>query len=192
MKIKKLIVRKLEPSEETIREIQFNEKGLSLIVDNTTKEERETGNSIGKTTAIRVIDLCLGAQSVRQLYYDSDTGSDNKEVCDFLKKYKVQAELILTEDKKEYSIRRDLYQRGKRYIGDKIYPDKEFTAQLKKMIFHSEESHPTFRQLIPKFVRIDNTSEDNMIQFLPKMRGMLKLLMIQFMDFCFNCIVANY
>lgn len=174
MKIKKLIVRKLEPSEETIREIQFNKKGLSLIVDNTTKEERETGNSIGKTTAIRIIDLCLGAKSVRQLYYDSDTRSDNKEVRDFLKKYKVQAELILIENEKEYSIKRDLYERGKRYIGDKIYSEKEFAAQLKKMIFHLEESHPTFRQLAPKFVRIDNTSEDNMIQFLPKMRGDIK------------------
>lgn len=174
MKIKKLIVRKLEPSEETIREIQFNEKGLSLIVDNTTKEERETGNSIGKTTAIRIIDLCLGAKSVRQLYYDPDTGSDNKEVRDFLKKYKVQAELILIENEKEYSIKRDLYERGKRYIGDKVYSEKELAAQLKKMIFHLEESHPTFRQLVPKFVRIDNTSEDNMIQFLPKMRGDIK------------------
>ena len=174
MKIKKLIVRKLEPSEETIREIQFNEKGLSLIVDNTTKEERETGNSIGKTTAIRIIDLCLGAKSVRQLYYDPDTRSDNKEVRDFLKKYKVQAELILIENEKEYSIKRDLYERGKRYIGDKVYSEKELAVQLKKMIFHLEESHPTFRQLVPKFVRIDNTSEDNMIQFLPKMRGDIK------------------
>lgn len=33
MKIKKLIVRKMYPSEIIIREIKFKEKGLSLIVD---------------------------------------------------------------------------------------------------------------------------------------------------------------
>lgn len=170
MKIKKLVVRKLEPSEETIREIPFNEKGLSLIVDNTTREERESGNSIGKTTAIRVIDLCLGAKSVRQLYYDADTRSENKEVREFLAKYKVQAEITLTNGKREYSIKRDLYPRGKRYIQNRAYTEREFCDRLKKLIFHLEEPNPTFRQLIPKFIRIDNTSEDSMIQFLPRMR----------------------
>ena len=38
MKIKKLIVRKTKPSEEVIREIQFNEKGLNLIIDDTPGE----------------------------------------------------------------------------------------------------------------------------------------------------------
>ena len=59
MKIKKLIVRKTKPSEEIIREIPFNEKGLSLIIDNTPKDIRESGNSVGKSTAIKIIDLCL-------------------------------------------------------------------------------------------------------------------------------------
>ena len=38
MKIKELIVRKTKPSEEIIREIIFNEKGLSLIIDDTPKD----------------------------------------------------------------------------------------------------------------------------------------------------------
>lgn len=37
MKIKKLIVRKTKPSEEVIREIQFKEKGLNLIIDDTRR-----------------------------------------------------------------------------------------------------------------------------------------------------------
>lgn len=40
MKIKKLIVRKTKPSEEIIREIPFNEKGLSLIIDNRVSKTR--------------------------------------------------------------------------------------------------------------------------------------------------------
>lgn len=65
MKIKELIVRKTKPSEEIIREIIFNEKGLSLIIDDTPKDMRESGNSVGKSTAIKIIDLCLGAKSTR-------------------------------------------------------------------------------------------------------------------------------
>lgn len=169
MKIKKLIVYRLEPSKELIREIAFNERGLSLIVDNTPIEARESGNSVGKTTAIKVIDLCLGAKSVRELYYDADTKSENGEVRDFLRKYKVQAELILTDDIKEYSVKRDLYQRGKRYIDGKVYKEDAFKEKLKEIIFQLKEPNPTFRQLIPKFVRLVNTAEDSMIKFLPAM-----------------------
>lgn len=60
MLIERLIVRKTAPSEVVIRNIKFNLKGLSLIVDNTSNEANESGNSVGKTTAIKIIDLCLG------------------------------------------------------------------------------------------------------------------------------------
>ena len=124
MKIKKLIVRKTKPSEEVIREIQFNEKGLNLIIDDTPESLRESGNSVGKSTAIKIIDLCLGARSVRELYYDSDTRSENVVVKDFLDEFKVQAELILIdENKRECSIKRDLFPRGKKYIFDEPYSD---------------------------------------------------------------------
>ena len=84
--------------------------GVELIIDDTPESLRESGNSVGKSTAIKIIDLCLGAKSVRELYYDSDTRSENVVVKDFLEEYKVQAELILIdENKREYSIKRDLY-----------------------------------------------------------------------------------
>ena len=170
MKIKKLIVRKTKPSEVIIREITFNEKGLSLIVDNTPENIIESGNSVGKSTAIKIIDLCFGAKSVRELYYDSDTRSENIEVKDFLSENKVQAELILLDvNKNIYSIKRDLFPHGKKYIFDDEYNKDEFGAELKKIIFGLNEPRPTFRQLIPKFVRLENTAEDSMIKFLPMM-----------------------
>lgn len=172
MKIKKLIVRKTKPSEEVIREIKFNEKGLNLIIDDTPESLRESGNSVGKSTAIKIIDLCLGARSVRELYYDSDTRSENVVVKEFLDEYKVQAELILiAENKKKCSIKRDLFPRGKKYIFDKPYPEQDFGDELKKIIFDLKEPRPTFRQLIPKFVRVENTAEERMIKFLPIMTG---------------------
>lgn len=170
MKIKKLIVRKMKPSEKIIREIKFKEKGLSLIVDNTPENLIESGNSVGKTTAIKIIDLCLGARSVKELYYDSDTKSENTEVLEFLKEYKVQAELILIDDnRKEYSVKRDLYPRGKKYIEDEVYTEQEFGKELKNLLFKLKEPRPTFRQLMPKFIRLDNSSEERMVKYLPMM-----------------------
>lgn len=170
MRIKKLIVRKMKPSEEIIREIQFKEKGLSLIIDDTPESLRESGNSVGKSTAIKIIDLCLGAKSVRELYYDSDTRSENVVVKNFLEEYKVQAELILIdENKREYPIKRDLFPRGKKYIFDEPYSEQDFWDELKIIIFDLKEPRPTFRQLIPKFVRVENTAEERMIKFLPIM-----------------------
>lgn len=75
----------------------------------------ESGNSVGKSTAIKIIDLCLGAKSTRELYYDSDTRSENIEVKDSLSNYKVQAELVLVgKNQKEFIIKRDLFPRGKK------------------------------------------------------------------------------
>lgn len=170
MKIAELIVRKTVPNEQIIQDIKFRLTGLNLIVDNTSEEFKESGNSVGKSTAIKIIDLCLGAKSVNQLYYDSDTRSENLEVKDFLQENRVQAELILVDSKgKGYSIKRDLFSKGKRYILDDKYSEKEFRCELKRLIFNSDEPKPTFRQLITKFVRIDNTSEERMIKFLPMM-----------------------
>lgn len=168
MLIEKLIVRKTKPNEEIIRDISFNLKGLSLIVDNTTDEANESGNSVGKTTVVQIIDLCLSAKSPRELYYDSDTKSKNDDVEIFLNDNKVQAELILTDSKKEskYSIKRDLFFNGKRYIDGKPMAKNSFEAELKKILFATNEIRPKLRQLIPKFVRLSGTSEESMIKYL--------------------------
>lgn len=170
MLIDKLIVRQTAPSEKTIREISFNRKGLSLIVDNTNSTANQSGNSVGKTTAIKIIDLCLGAKSVRELYYDPDTRSENAEIRDYIHKNKLQAELILRDSNSSfYTIKRDLYKKGKKYINDKSFKEDDLWSELKKIIFGSNQPFPTFRQLIPKFVRLSNSSEDGMIKFLPRM-----------------------
>lgn len=170
MRIEKLIVRKTKPDIEIIRDIPFNIKGLSLIVDNTSDLSSESGNNVGKTTAIKVIDLCLGAKSVRELYYDPDTKTENKVIKEFLSTYKVQGEIILTSNKNKISVTRDLFPRGKCYINN-IPKEKieDFWEELKKIIFKLDEPFPTFRQLIQKFVRVSNTSESSMIKYLHSM-----------------------
>ena len=44
---------------KVIRDIEFH-KGLNLIVDETPEDTTGTGNNVGKTTVLRLIDYCLG------------------------------------------------------------------------------------------------------------------------------------
>lgn len=170
MRIEKLIVKKTYPKDEEIRTILFKSKGLNLIVDDTKSNANESGNSVGKSTAIKIIDLCLGAKDVREIYYDSDTQSENIDIKEFLTINKVQAELVLFDsEQNKISLKRDLFPNGKRYIDDVLKNQNEYWDYLKVRLFDLQEPTPTFRQLIPKFVRLSTTSEDHMIKFLPSM-----------------------
>jgi uncharacterized protein YydD (DUF2326 family) len=59
---------------KVIREIPFH-KGINLIVDES--EEQITGNNVGKTTLLRLIDFCLGADA-KAIYIDPDINSLNE------------------------------------------------------------------------------------------------------------------
>ncbi|GFR38220.1 hypothetical protein PRECH8_15160 [Insulibacter thermoxylanivorax] len=167
MLIERLIVRKTVPTIEVIRDIRFNAKGLSLILDNTSNRSQDTGNNVGKTTALKIIDLCLGGKSVRSLYYDPDTRSENTDIKKLLNDYKIEAELVLRRESKKVRIIRQLYNRGKRIINGKEYPQEEFWEKLKEIIFDLKEPYPTLRQLIPKFVRLNDSTDESIITFLP-------------------------
>ena len=57
MYIKRL---KITNNDGLIRDIQFH-NGLNLIVDDTPSDTHtDTGNSVGKTTVLRLVDFCLG------------------------------------------------------------------------------------------------------------------------------------
>ncbi|MGG7175518.1 DUF2326 domain-containing protein [Clostridium neonatale] len=151
-------------SNQIIREISFNKLGLSLIVDETNS--KESGSNIGKTTAVKVIDLCLGAQSVSSLYKEKDTG-ENHIVKDFLEKNKVFAELTSIIDDKKYTFKRCLYKNGKSSInGEEIKNISEYREKLNDIVFQNENNKPTFRQLISKFIRLENSNENSLLKYL--------------------------
>jgi uncharacterized protein YydD (DUF2326 family) len=168
MQIERLIIRRTVPSNKIIRDISFNLDGLNLIVDNTTKTSDDSGNNIGKSTALKIIDLCLGARSVRRLYYDNDTKTENIKVKKFLNDFKIEAELILVnyESGENYHIIRQLFNRGKRSINGEVYKAKDFQMKLKEILFNLNEKSPSLRQLIPKFVRVTGPNSENMIKYL--------------------------
>lgn len=168
MIIESLIVKKTAPVEETIRTIKFNPEGLSLIVDETkTESDTESGNDVGKTTAMKIINLCLGASSTSELYKDGkDTKSENHKVKKFIQDNKVTAILTLTDSKKKIVLERNLFRNGKSFINGEKYTINDFNIELKNIIFNSTEKSPSFRELISRFIRINTDGLDKLIRYL--------------------------
>ena len=50
----------LSKAGTVIREIEFKD-GLNLIIDSPIVSNTESGNNIGKTTVLRLIDYCFGS-----------------------------------------------------------------------------------------------------------------------------------
>ncbi len=149
---------------EIIRKIDFNERGLSLIVDETNKIS--SGSNIGKTTAVKIIDLCLGANSVSSLYKEKDTG-ENIVVGEFLEKYKVVAELKCKINEEVHVFKRALYKNGKNEIDGKPSQNiTQYRIDLNKIIFNNHNNKPTLRELISKFIRLENANESALLKFL--------------------------
>ncbi|MGH9524151.1 MAG: hypothetical protein ACRD3E_16635, partial [Terriglobales bacterium] len=66
-----------------VRRINFKQ-GLNLILDKPTTNLQESGNSVGKTTVLRLIDACLGSEG-DDIWQDAEfKKSINQDVFDFL------------------------------------------------------------------------------------------------------------
>lgn len=157
-----------------IRHISFN-KGLNLIVDNTGKQV--TGNNVGKTTVLKLIDYCLGAHA-KEIWTDPEHHSQSYEsVKDFLTKQEILITLCLVEDidddnSNSVIIERNFLTKAKkviRRINGKHYSDEaDFKRNGLKEIFFPEHQaeKPTFRQIISHNIRYKNLSIENTLKTL--------------------------
>lgn len=172
MFLKSLII---STESKIIREISFR-KGINLIVDES-KEEHITGNSVGKTTVLKLIDYCLGAEA-KIIYEDPE---DKKEIYALVKDFLIKEEVLITlilaenlDDKnaKTIIIERNFLSRGKktvRRINNIPYTDDEFEPKLTELIFPEHTaSKPTFRQIISHNIRYKNLSIENTLKTLDK------------------------
>lgn len=164
---------KIENSLQTIREISFF-KGINLIIDETkTDDRRESGNSVGKTTVLRLIDFCFGGEG-KNIYQDTEfRKTSNTSVEEFLKSNNIVITLTLKDDlenenSREIEIKRNFLSRSKKIqlINNESYKDKEFLQKLKELIFNSTADKPTFRQIIAKNVRDEKNRLINTIKVL--------------------------
>ena len=167
---------KISTPLEVIREINFT-SGLNLIVDNTpTTDTQLTGNNVGKTTVLKLIDFCLGANS-SIIYSDTE---NKKSVYDVVKNFLVDQEVIITlvlvdniedSDSNQIVIERNFLSRNKavRKINDEPILDKDFEIELLKNIFPQHKNDkPTFRQIISHNIRYKDENINNTLKTLDK------------------------
>ena len=157
---------------KVIREIEFH-KGLNLIVDES--ENQITGNGVGKTTVLKLVDFCLGAKP-KDIYIDQETKKQEyKLVKDFLIENKVLITLVLTTDldknTEDIVIERNFLARKEivRTInGDQLTED-EFEPRLSTILFPEHlASKPTFREIISHNIRYKDESINNTLKTLDK------------------------
>lgn len=161
----------ISTEKEVIREIPFH-KGLNLIVDES--DNQVTGNSVGKTTVLKLIDFCLGGKP-QNIYVDPESKrQEYKLIKDFLIEQKVLITLVLTKDlddenAEEIVIERNFLPRKQiiRKINGEQYTEDEFEIKLSELIFPNHDTDkPTFRQIISHNIRLKDQSINNTLKTL--------------------------
>lgn len=157
---------------KVIRDIEFH-KGLNLIVDETPENTTGTGNNVGKTMVLRLIDYCLGGD-VDGIYRNPEDKHENYAlVKDFLTGNNVIVTLILVDDldtpSEKVVIERD-FKMGRSSlirINGKDVTRKDFVTELESAIFPKVKTEtPSFRQIIAHNIRIDNLRLENTLKTL--------------------------
>jgi len=168
MFIKKILISSLG---NVIREIPFH-KGMNLIVDES--EGQVTGNSVGKTTVLKLVDFCLGAKA-KIIYEDPE---NRKEIYtlvrDYLIENKISVFLYLTENLDDEKARTVIIERNflsrsniVRKIDGESYTENEFENKLTELFFPSQVGKkPTFRQIISHNIRYSDLSVSNTLKTL--------------------------
>lgn len=162
---------------EIIREISFH-KGLNLVVDDDTKagDVSFSGNNVGKTTFLRLIDMCLGGDE-RDVYADPQNSTHvNGEIEKFLKDNKIIVEIGIMkscEDTNEPIIlRRSFAWANSDAIWqiDELNRSKDtYLSTLKLIVFPTlTNDTPGFRSLISHNIRCDAEKIETVLHTLNK------------------------
>jgi uncharacterized protein YydD (DUF2326 family) len=166
---------KIENSKKILRNLEFH-SGLNLIIDETPATDvKTTGNNVGKTTVLKLIDFCLGAKA-SAIYTDEE---NKKEVYKLVKEYLTNEKILITlvladrvteSESNEIIIERNFLSGKKnciRKINGKQVLEKDFEDELAKLIFPDHDNDkPTFRQIISHNIRYKDDSINNTLKTL--------------------------
>ena len=141
----------IQNKNSIIRDIHFH-KGINLIVDETPvgSSQQATGNNVGKTTVLRLVDYCFGADG-KNIYQDTEFNKQpNTTIENFLKENEIIITVVLVDNidtsKKEVVIRKNFLSRNKKLQeinGENITNDKEFDKAIKKEKNKTKEDKQT-------------------------------------------------
>lgn len=185
---------KIINGQDVIRSIPFH-NGLNLIVDETPFNGKDSGNNVGKTTVLKLIDFCLGGDG-KDIYTDSENPKKQYQfVKDFLVNNNIIVELILINSfniphSYEIKIRRNfITQKGKQLReinGEKFFNQQDFEIALSKRLFPGLlNNKPTFRQVISHSIRIDEQRITNILRTLDKYSSEIEYETLYL--YMFNC-----
>ncbi len=157
--------------ENIIRKIDFH-KGVNLIIDKTITDS-ETGNSVGKTTVLRLIDFCLGGDG-KNIYKDPEfKNKENNKIENFLKDNNILITLILTADLEDENAREIIIEKNFLNYSKKILKinretiqDKEFDKTLKQLLLNFSLDKPTLKQIVSKNIRDEKNRLSNTVKVL--------------------------
>lgn len=152
---------KIESIDGLIRNMSFHQ-GLNLIVDETPESQTETGNNVGKTTVLRLIDICLG-KDPKSIYVSPE---DKRTVNDQVRRFLMDKQIVVTltlvnswsADAEKVCIRRNFLSRNKaiREIDGQPVMEKDFEQVVQQKVMGLLTEKPSFRQLIGHNIRYSN------------------------------------
>lgn len=157
---------------KVIREIPFH-KGLNLIVDETPSGETLTGNNVGKTTVLRLVDFCLGRDG-SVVFKDPES---KREVYQLVKDHLIDNKIIITltlvddldNPQRQIEVSRNFLPRKESIckINGEDISKIDFENRLGEVIFPSiKVEKPTFRQIIAHNVRYEDIRLNNTLDIL--------------------------
>ncbi|MHA7118287.1 DUF2326 domain-containing protein [Aerococcus viridans] len=173
MFLKSLVISSLSGE---IRNIPFH-LGANLIVDETIKlTDTDTGNNVGKTTVLKLIDFCLGG-SPDLIYKDTESKKTFENVKQFLETEKVVIALTLIKDfndphSQSIKIRRNFLSRSKKIMeinGKNLIgaSGKEFEEELDLLLIGPREHHkPSMKQIIAHNIRYTDIRINNTLRMV--------------------------
>ena len=157
---------------KVIRDIQFH-RGLNLIVDETPTGETLTGNNVGKTTVLRLIDFCLGRDG-SVVYKDPENRKQVYQlVKDYLTEQKIEITLTLVDSldspQRVIEVSRNFLNRSEAVckVNGVDVNKTELEAYLGNVIFPTiKVEKPTFRQIIAHNIRYEDIRLNNTLEIL--------------------------
>ncbi len=148
----------LRANNAGFKEINFNSKGISLIVgkrhnDDFTKNRKITYNSVGKSLTIALVHFCLGSQK-------------NSEFETKLKDWEFFLEFNIKED--NYIATRSCNNQNFIILNDKEYSLEDYKNFLlsKSFALPKDSKYLSFRSLISRFIRPQKSSYNSYFDYI--------------------------
>lgn len=158
---------------QVLREIPFK-AGLNLILDKPTLSGTDSGNNVGKTTVLRLIDYCLGSDGT-DIWTDPEFKTKNQEVYDFLHSSPAIYITLKMSDpvRGVHSLSRSFKDKATKRAKEQLYIDDvaqvnitSYREAVKNILFGTPAPKPTLRQLAPKFVRTTGNGMAKTLRYL--------------------------